>query len=197
MPRVRDKSKWEIKVRKDTGGLQVEWYDDKGTRKFKSLGSNGPITAALRKKAELIATAKTVPAAVEKVEPVAGQVTVRQLFARCLTSREVWHPSKCKSQATIRSNIKILNEYIGDELLQNITAKRLRILADELAEHGGDAEDAAGDVAGKVSVRVKGYREEHDDQHYPEPGRQILPRLRQFRCWFQRRLDGSQARRGA
>src|ERR1039457_740184 len=31
-------------------------------------------------------------------------------------------------------------------------------------EHGGDAEDAAGDVAGKLSVRVKGNGEQHNDQ---------------------------------
>ena len=66
---------------------------------------------------------KTVPA-----KP--GQVTMAQLFDRCQAT--IWRPDKVKSQATIRSTIKILNTLIGKELVVEMTKKRLERLVEQL-----------------------------------------------------------------
>lgn len=54
--------------------------------------------------------------------------TMRELFDRA--ERTVWRESK--SQATLRSNIKILNSLIGDEPVEAMTYTRLESLVEEL-----------------------------------------------------------------
>lgn len=63
-----------------------------------------------------------------------NQTTMRELFDRAQST--VWHPSQAKSQATIQSNIKILNTIIGDEPVAGMTYTRLERLVKELEALG-------------------------------------------------------------
>ncbi|WP_109798658.1 tyrosine-type recombinase/integrase [Novosphingobium meiothermophilum] len=74
------------------------------------------------------------PSATESSRNREPQVTMRSLFERA--ENTVWHHSQAKSQATIRSNIKILNSLIGDEPATAMTFTRLEQLVDELKALG-------------------------------------------------------------
>jgi integrase len=56
--------------------------------------------------------------------------TMRELFARC--QETIWAPGAVKSLATTKSNIKILNTYIGDEAITDMTFPRLERLVAQL-----------------------------------------------------------------
>lgn len=80
------------------------------------------------------ALGKPLPSSPEKPRISGNQVTMRELFDRAQAT--VWHPSQAKSQATIRSNVKILNAVIGDEPVSAMTYSRLEQLATDLKAMG-------------------------------------------------------------
>lgn len=88
--------------------------------------SKGAIVAAKGRVDGLIASIKP------KVRP-AG-MTMELLFDKCWRDPEVW--GKAKAQATIRSNIKLLNVRMGDWLVAEVTRKRLKALVEEMTEEG-------------------------------------------------------------
>ena len=57
-------------------------------------------------------------------------LTMRDLFARC--QETIWAPGQIKSLATVKSNVKILNLYIGDEAITDMTFPRLERLVAQL-----------------------------------------------------------------
>lgn len=65
-----------------------------------------------------------------------GRLTMTELFDRCLGT--IWHPSapRAKSQDTIRSNIKTISEWIGNEAVEDMTYTRLEQLANDMREAG-------------------------------------------------------------
>lgn len=60
--------------------------------------------------------------------------TMKDLFARA--ERTIWAPGEAKSQRTIRSNVKILTELVGDEPVTAMTYTRLEQLSDQLRARG-------------------------------------------------------------
>lgn len=82
----------------------------------------------------------------------AGALTMRDLFDRC--EKTCWHPSQAKSQATIRSNLKILAPLIGHESPADMTYSRLEELVAELKARGY----APGTVKRKVDMVSKALR---------------------------------------
>lgn len=71
-------------------------------------------------------------ASVRRKAPVG--VTMGKLLDMCHCDRRCW--AEAKSQATIRSNIKLLSERFGGELVSSMTHKRLCALADEMLDEG-------------------------------------------------------------
>lgn len=64
----------------------------------------------------------------------AGQVTMKELFDRA--ERTVWSATEVKSQATVRSNVKILTGMVGHVPIREMTYTRLEQLVDELRAKG-------------------------------------------------------------
>lgn len=85
---------------------------------------------------------------------------MRELFDRCAVDPECW--GKARSQDTIRSNIKLLNKRIGDELVTDMTRNRLKQLVEEMREAGY----APGSIKRKLDMVSKALRmaaEEYED----------------------------------
>jgi integrase len=72
-----------------------------------------------------------------------------RLFQICQQS--VWSTRKVKSQATVKSNIKILCEFIGDELVADMNYTKLELLVQRLFDEGY----AAGTVHRKMCAISK------------------------------------------
>lgn len=68
------------------------------------------------------------------------------LFRKCELT--VWSPREAKSQGTIKSNLKVLRELVGTELVTDMTSGRLDRLAQQLVERGY----AAGTVKRKLDM---------------------------------------------
>jgi integrase len=109
-----------------TNYLFVDWKDENGKRQRKALGTTDMRDA--RKKA------KEIVYGARAVGPKTYGITMRDLFDRC--RQNIWSEEECRSQATIRSNIKILNTYIGDEAINGIDYHRLAKLKDDLKADG-------------------------------------------------------------
>ena len=130
-----------IKAKK-SGVLYAEFYAD-GERRRVSLETRD-MGAAKLKLPKIIAGNDQPPVA--KHAPSPGRVTMAQLFDRCQAT--IWSPREVRSQATVRSNIRKLNTLIGRELVCEITAGRLRDLAEQLFTEGY----AAGTVSRKMDA---------------------------------------------
>lgn len=129
---------YEIKI-KTSGILYVEFYLD---------GERQRVSCKTRNMREARRIASTIVNGEAPMTtsgaPKSGAVTMSMLFDRMQDTD--WSPRKCKSQATIRSNIKILNGYIGDELVTDMTHQRLERLVAALF--------AAGYKAGTVDRKL-------------------------------------------
>lgn len=90
--------------------------------------------SALEKRREYALGHIPVTPTAEKSRIPANRVTMRDLFERA--ENTVWHHSQVKSQATVRSNIKILNAIVGDVAAEDMTYSRLEQLIDELKALG-------------------------------------------------------------
>jgi len=105
------------------------------------------------------------PASVRRKAP--SGYTMKQLLDRCEMDDEVW--GKARAQKTVRSNVKILIELVGDELVTDMTRQRLRDLADQLLAEG----NKPGTVKRKMDALSKALRsavELYED----EDGRPLL-----------------------
>lgn len=69
---------------------------------------------------------------VKRKSPVG--VTMEKLLDMCHSDRRCWKESK--SQATIRSNIRLLTKRIGHELVKDMTHKKLCQIADDMLDEG-------------------------------------------------------------
>ena len=62
-----------------------------------------------------IGEAPNVKPLVPATESKPAGMTMRELYRRCELT--CWSPSECKSQRTVKSNLKVLDELNGDELV--------------------------------------------------------------------------------
>lgn len=113
-------------------------------------------------KGAVVAAKGRIDGLIASVKPKVRQagMTMEKLFDRCWSDPECW--AKSKSQATIRSNIKLLNERIGDELVATVTRKRLKELVEEMQADGY----APGSIKRKMDMISKALRmaaEEYED----------------------------------
>jgi integrase len=89
-------------------------------------------------------------------------MTMEKLFDRCHRDPEVW--GKAKAKATIRSNIRLLNERIGDVLVAEMTRNRLKALVEEMTADGY----APASIKRKLDMVSKALRmatEEYEDDN--------------------------------
>jgi integrase len=80
---------------------------------------------------------------VVSLEPILGITT---LFHRCELT--IWSPREAKSQRTIKSNLKVLGELVGADLVTDMTHGRLQRLVSDLFARGY----AAGTVKRKMDM---------------------------------------------
>ena len=97
-------------------------------------------------KQNLLSTAKADPLIERKASEVAGW-TVRKALQKC--EETVWKNAKAK--ASLYSNIKIVNAYVGDELVSAMTYRRIEQLIDTLRAEGL----APGTIKRKLDVLSK------------------------------------------
>lgn len=141
-----------------SGIWMVDYEDDHGTRKRMSTGiktepmrSPPPeVKQAGREIVLGIRAPEQKPAG--KARKQAGQFTMNDLFDRC--EKTVWHPDEVKSQATIRSNLKILRSMIGDVPVTDMSFNRLEKLIADLKARGY----APGTIKRKLDMVSKSLR---------------------------------------
>ena len=144
---------YELKAKK-SGIIFAEYYVD-GERQRVSCKTRDRREA--RQRADLIVNGGG-PSSNPSAAPKVGAITMAVLFDRM--QQTDWSPRECKSQATIRSNIKILNTYIGDELITDVTHPRLERLAADLFSHGYKAGtvdrklNAVGAALGRATIET-------------------------------------------
>ena len=109
-----------------TNYLFVDWKDENGKRQRRALGTTS-MSDARKKAKEIIYGAKAA-------SPKSHGITVRELFERCQQTN--WSPEEYSSQPTIKSNIKILNRYMGDESIETIDYWRLDKLKADMKADG-------------------------------------------------------------
>jgi integrase len=63
-----------------------------------------------------------------------GRLTVSDLLDKC--EKTIWHADNVRSQRTIRSNVKILNEYLGSEAVADMTYTRIEQLITDMKAKG-------------------------------------------------------------
>lgn len=132
-------------VQKPSGIWRVDFIDPvTSARRRVSTGTRDRRTAS-QFAARLIAGA-TRPGALETETPstvevvtsarrlTAATATMDDLFRHCQLT--VWNPKKLRSQATLRSNLKVLKPLIGHETVRSVDASRLVELANTLDRMG-------------------------------------------------------------
>jgi hypothetical protein len=132
-----------MKFRQKPNGMWVvDYVDDGGARKRVSTGIKGPpsrtppadVKAAAREIILGIRTPKPVIASNRQARKEDGRLTMSDLFDRC--EKTVWAPSEAKSQASIRSNVKILRGLIGSVPILDMNYTRLEALVEEMRGMG-------------------------------------------------------------
>lgn len=118
--------------KKASGIYAVEFQDDAGNRRRVTTGCRDRAEAQARARDIIIGGAGQP--SYQRSAPVAG-LTMRDLFERCQDT--VWSRREgCRSLATVRSNVKILNSLIGDVAIGDMTYTRLAQLKDDLFARG-------------------------------------------------------------
>lgn len=139
---------------KPSGIWVVDFTDDHGKRQRVSTETRDKVEARVRAKRILMGLS-AVPEAI----PFSGSTaaspqpprkpsgfTMSDLFRKCELT--IWHPREAKSQATIKSNLKVLEGLVGDVLVTDMTAGRLETLSQTLFDKGY----AAGTVKRKMDM---------------------------------------------
>lgn len=102
-----------MKLRQKPTGLWVVDYDCAltGTRRRVSTGCRDRAEATKRAREIVLGIDAPPPPGAQRALPGAtGGITMRQLFDRCLLT--VWSPREAKSQASIKSNLKVLERTV-------------------------------------------------------------------------------------
>lgn len=120
---------------KPNGIYYVEFHDETGRRRI-STGTRDKAVAR-KKMRDIVLGVSPATSLMPKAPKGAGHVTMRDLFDRAM--KTVWAPSEAKSQATIISTVNILDPYIGDVPIQDMTYTRLEELVDKLKADKGYA----------------------------------------------------------
>lgn len=132
-----------MKFRQKPNGIWVVDYEnDQGKRRRVSTGIKTPpqrsapaeVRAAGREIILGVREAKGPSSSPPKARSRDGRLTMSALFDKCELS--VWHPDNVRSQRTIRSNVKILNGFIGDEAVEDVTYTRLDKLVSDMKARG-------------------------------------------------------------
>lgn len=130
-----------MKFGQKPNGMWVVDYDDNGKRRRVSTGIKTP--AQRTPPAEVKVVAREIVLGVRtpkgsslplKARQGDGRMTVSDLLDKA--EGTIWHPDNVRSQRTIRSNVKILNDMIGDEAMEDVTYTRLTQLVADMKERG-------------------------------------------------------------
>jgi len=143
-----------MNLRRKPNGVWLVDYEDPetGARRRVSTGLTDK-SEAMKKARDIILGLDTKSA--KPRAPGAGPAgkssgfTMADLFRKCELT--VWSPRECKSQATVRSNLKYLSAKLGDELVTDMTYSRLEKLAEDMFAEGL----AAGTVKRKLDMVSK------------------------------------------
>lgn len=146
---------------KPNGMWVVDYVDDGGARKRVSTGIKGPPSRTPPADAKVagreivlgVRQAKPVIAANRQARKGDGRMTMSDLFDRCEVT--VWAPTEVKSQASVRSNVKIMRELIGDVPIQDMNYSRIEKLIEQLRTERGYA---PGTIKRKLDVVSKALR---------------------------------------
>jgi integrase len=118
-------------------------YDDHGRRRRVSTGiktapQRNPPQDAKEAAREIILGIRTpkfsAASAAGQARKGDGRLTMSELFDKC--EGTIWHPDNVRSQRTIRSNVRILSELIGNEAVEDMTFTRLETLVGEMKARG-------------------------------------------------------------
>lgn len=123
-------------IQRNNGVFAIEYRDEGGARKRISLGTRDPVSARnqLREwRMGVHEKQSEVEVADEpKASPKGTEMTVGQALDKCYDT--VW--VSARSQATLRSNIRLLKGRIGDVPLSKVTYDRLEQLVSEMRGDG-------------------------------------------------------------
>lgn len=130
-------------VKKDSGIYWVEFLDAAGKRRRLSTKAKEPLMARRAANALVAEENSKITSSLPR-QPASKGLTVAALLDRCRS--EVWQ--NCRSQPTIKSNVKILKQYLGNEPVASIGFSRL----DRLRLQMFDDKYAAGTVKRKLNA---------------------------------------------
>lgn len=133
-----------MKFRQKPNGIwTVDYEDERGQRRRVSTGIKTPpqknppakVRTAGREIVLGVREAQQgglTPA--QQARKADGRLTMRDLFDKCQLT--VWHPDNVRSQRTITSNVKVLNGFIGDVAVEDMTYTRLDQLVTDMKKRG-------------------------------------------------------------
>lgn len=129
--------------RQKPNGMWLVDYEDDGKRRRVSTGiktapmrtAPADVKAAARDIVLGLRTPKApVSSTPQKAQKTDGRLTVSDLLDKCELT--IWHPDNVRSQRTIRSNVKILGAYLGDEAVADMTYTRIEKLVGDMKANG-------------------------------------------------------------
>jgi integrase len=132
-----------VKYRQKPNGMWLVDYEDaEGNRRRVSTGIK---TAPMKKEPpEVREAAREIVLGIRTPKVFAsqpgqtrnrdGRLTMSDLFDRCL--KTVWHPDNVRAQRSVLSNVKVLNTYIGDTPVEDMTFSRLEQLVTDMKAAG-------------------------------------------------------------
>jgi integrase len=121
----------------------IDYLDDHGKRKrvstgIKSAPAKQPpadVKAAAREIVLGIRAPRTVAASsADQARKRDGRMTMSDLFDRC--EKTIWHADNVRSQRTVRSNVRILRELVGDVAVEDMTFSRIEQLVQDMKARG-------------------------------------------------------------
>lgn len=149
---------------KKPSGILFVNFEENGTRRRISTGTRDP-KIARRIARDIVTGARPSPTPRPQTAPASG-MTMGQLFETCRHS--VWSERNVRSQATVRSNIKILTAMIGRVPVREMTYQRLEQLVLDLFA----LDYAAGTVNRKMCTVSKALN--HATRLIDDDGRPVL-----------------------
>jgi integrase len=131
-----------MKYRQKPSGIWlVDYEDDVGGRKrvstgIKTVPMKTPPPEVKQAGREIVLGLRdpVVPSGARQARKGDGPLTMSDLFDRC--EKTVWAPSEAKSQATIRSNLKVLHAEIGTVPILDMTYSRLEKVVENMRTRG-------------------------------------------------------------
>ena len=132
-----------MKYRQKANGMWVvDYLDDAGVRRRVSTGIKSPAQRTPPADAKAVAreivlgvrAPKGVPSLPTQARKGDGRLTMSGLFDRCQAT--VWHPDNVRAQRTIASNVRILNEMIGETAVEDMTFSRVEQLVSDMKARG-------------------------------------------------------------